>query len=126
MDKQKIRTINLENGLQLQLYDISRKLIGDRWYVGLTACIDIHMDDIQMDEVQAEEIKQLLGPIIRFQQKRDRNFIEDQERETVIKDLTDTYLSVSLVYLSHPDFAKRFVQKRFREEKKKAQWRRPV
>ena len=37
-----MKTMDLDNGLKLEIYDISRKLAGDRWYVGMVARIDIH------------------------------------------------------------------------------------
>jgi len=40
-----IKTIELNNGLKLHFYDISRKLAGDRWYVGVIARIDIPLID---------------------------------------------------------------------------------
>ena len=36
-----VKSMELSNGLKLDFYDISRKLAGDRWYVGLIARIDI-------------------------------------------------------------------------------------
>lgn len=45
MEQTLIKTIELSNGLKLNFYDISRKLAGDRWYVGLIARIDIPLID---------------------------------------------------------------------------------
>jgi len=45
-----IKTIELGNGLMLEFYDISRKLAGDWWYVGVIARIDIPIDEFFYQE----------------------------------------------------------------------------
>jgi hypothetical protein len=42
-----INTIRLDNGLELKLYDSSRKVAGDRWRVGIVARIDISLDEVR-------------------------------------------------------------------------------
>ncbi len=41
MDTSLLRKIDLEYGLELEIYEISRKLAGDRWYVGFIARVEI-------------------------------------------------------------------------------------
>ena len=43
-------TKELRNGLILEFYDISRKLAGDWWYVGVIARIDIPIDEFFYQE----------------------------------------------------------------------------
>ncbi len=56
MDTSLLRTIDLESGLELEIYDVSRKLAGDRWYVGFIARVEIpitfladHADSPEVD-----------------------------------------------------------------------------
>ena len=45
MEQTFIKSIELNNGLKLDFYDISRKLAGDRWYVGVIARTGIPLTD---------------------------------------------------------------------------------
>jgi hypothetical protein len=74
MEQTLIKTIELSNGLKLDFYDISRKLAGDRWYVGVIARIDIPLIDSlltnqHLSHYSVEEIRNALGKSVRFQQK---------------------------------------------------------
>ena len=75
MEQTLIKTIELSNGLKLLFFDISRKLAGDRWYVGLIARIDIPLIDSlltnqHLSHYSVEEIRNALGESVRFQQNR--------------------------------------------------------
>ncbi len=65
----------------------------------------------------ADEIKQALGDTVEYEVKKQRNFIDDKEKKTVLTDLLDTFTKYSLPYLSHPDFSKRFILKQYHEKK---------
>jgi hypothetical protein len=74
MEQTLIKTIELSNGLKLYFYDISRKLAGDRWYVGVIARIDIPLIDSlltnqHLSHFSVEEIRNALGESVRFEQK---------------------------------------------------------
>jgi hypothetical protein len=62
MEQTLIKTMELSNGLKLDFYDISRKLAGDRWYVGMIARIDIPLTNSlltnqQLSNYSVEEIE---------------------------------------------------------------------
>ena len=66
MEQTLIKTMELSNGLKLDFYDISRKLAGDRWYVGMIARIDIPLTNSlltnqQLSNYSVEEIRNALG-----------------------------------------------------------------
>ncbi|MBW2166593.1 MAG: hypothetical protein JRG74_11045 [Deltaproteobacteria bacterium] len=88
MEEKLIKNIDLENGLQLKLYDASRKLAGDRWLVS----------------------------------KREKIFIDEREKDNVMKEIQDSFLSSSLSYFSHSDFPQKYVLKKFNEKIKKDSW----
>ena len=84
MDTSLLRKIDLKSGLELEIYDVSRKLAGDRWYVGFIARVEIpidflvdHADSPQVDIVK---MKDMLGETVRFEQKRDRHYIDEKKR----------------------------------------------
>ena len=127
MEEELIKTIDLENGLELKLFDASRKLAGDRWLVSLIARIEIPTNDSLIKEdaspsLNIDEIRKVLGEKLLFEQKRDKIFIDEKEKDEVMKEIQDSFLSSSLSYLSYSDFPKKYVLKKFNEKIKKNSW----
>jgi hypothetical protein len=86
-----IKTIELNNGLKLHFYDISRKLAGDRWYVGVIARIEIPLIDSvltnqHLSQYSVEEIRNALGESVCFQQKRERHYIDERKKDDLLND----------------------------------------
>ena len=127
MEQTLIKTIELSNGLKLNFYDISRKLAGDRWYVGVIARIDIPLIDLlltnqHLSNYSIEEIRNALGKSVRFQQKRERHYINEREKDDLVNSLMDSFIKRTLNYLSHPDFPGKYVLKEFQAFRKRKTW----
>jgi hypothetical protein len=127
MEEKLIKNIDLENGLELKLYDASRKLAGDRWLVSLIARIEISTSDSLLKEdvspsLNVDEVRKVLGEKLLFEQKREKIFIDEREKDEVLKEIQDFFLSCSLSYFSHSDFPKKYVLKEFNEKIKKGSW----
>jgi hypothetical protein len=124
MKEKLIKTLDLENGLQLNIYDASRKLVGDRWLVSLIVRMDVPVTEtLEKDTRQPigniNEIKNILGDSVLFEKKRDKNFVDAAAKETVFKELCDVFLNSLLNYLSKDIFPKQYVLKTYKEEVKK-------
>ena len=124
MEQTLIKTIELSNGLKLNFYDISRKLAGDRWYVGVIAWIDIPLIDSlltnqHLSHYSVEEIRNALGESVRFKQKRERHYIDEREKDDLVNSLMDSFIKRTLNYLSHPDFPGKYVLKEFQAHRKR-------
>jgi hypothetical protein len=120
-----LKSIDLASGLKLELYDTSIKVAGDRWLVALTAIIDIIVDETiiaAQGHFNVNEIKEILGEVIRFEQKRERHFIDKKDKDNVLQNLMNSFLMSSLSYLSHPDFAKKYVLKVFKNHLVRKTW----
>ena len=122
-----INTMRLDNGLKLNFYDTSRKVAGDRWRVGIVARIDIPLDDawffaIDENVVDLAAFRKACGGKVRFEQKRERNFIDAKYKDSVLRSLMDSYIESTLAYLSHADFAKKQVLRRYQEYLKRKTW----
>ncbi len=115
MEEKVVKRIKLENGLELKICDESRKIIGDRCLVKCAALIDIPTGCIPKDQPETGDIHALLGDSVRFELRRERNFISEEEKEEVFAALCDFFLDTSLSYLSHPEFAEKYVWKKYRE-----------
>ncbi len=127
MEEVLIKTIDLENGLELKLLDASRKLAGDRWLVALIARIEIPTNDLLLKEdgspsLNVDEVRKVLGEKLLFEQKREKIFIDEKEKDEVMKGIQDLFLSSSLSYFSRSDFPQKYILKRFNEKIKKESW----
>jgi hypothetical protein len=127
MEQTLIKSIELSNGLKLDFYDISRKLAGDRWYAGVIARIDIPLIDSlltnqHLSHYSIEEIRNALGESVCFQQKRERHYIDEREKDDLLNDLMDSFIKRTLNYLSLPDFPGKYVLKEFQAYRKRKKW----
>ncbi len=116
--EQPIRNIPLENGLTLQLMDLSRRVAGDRWNVRVKAAIGISVEDVLSKMKQThrkEEIESVLGKEVVFEKEMIRNFIDERERQAVVDQLCRSFLENAMTYLSRQHFAERFLFKQYRE-----------
>jgi hypothetical protein len=124
MKEKLIKTLDLENGLKLDVYDASRKLVGDRWLVSLIVRMDVPVTEAlktngRQSTESIDEIKDMLGDSVMFEKKREKIFVDTAAKETVFKELCDMFLNSSLNYLSKEIFPKRYILKIYKEEVKK-------
>lgn len=127
MNEKMIETIVLKNGLILELYDQSRKIAGDRWLVKMTAKIDIPIDSLNLDDIPNQQVtlstlKESFNSSIRYEQKRERNFVGEQQKETVLNDLVTSFLTSNREYLSHPNFAVRYALREHLRQQQRKTW----
>ncbi len=119
-----VKAMELGNNLKLKIYDNSKKMAGDRWLISLIARINIPVDAtfklLSDSESGKEEIGRLLGSEVIFEQKRERFFIDEKNKESVFNELCESFVNNTIGYLSHPDFPKKFVIMTLKEKKKKA------
>jgi hypothetical protein len=126
MDISLLRKIDLECGLELEIYNVSRKLAGDRWYVGFIARVEIPItflaDYADSHEVNIENMKDIMGESVRFEQKRDRHYIDEREKDALLNGLIDDFLASTLPYFSVKDFAEKYVLQAYKKILEKASW----
>lgn len=118
-----VEAIDLPNGLKLEFWDESRPVAGDRWYVGLRALVPIPM--AQTSERWEKTIlllKEALGKEACYQHLMERHFISCEKVPSVLGEMRQSFLANSLGYLSHPEFAKRFLVSKARELEKRRAW----
>ena len=130
MKEELIKTMGLENNMQLNFYDTSRKMTGDRWLVSLVVRMEIPISeaiipgDRQFME-NGEDARQVLGEKVVFEQTRKRIFVDEKEKEGVLEELIDQFQKSTLSYISGELFPKKYVLKVYREEKEKQPWHHP-
>ena len=116
---------SLPNGLVLELYDRSRSMAGDRWQVVLEVRLAIAVNAAALPtdlKDQAPEVMEALGPEITFIQQDIRHFIDSREVPAVLQEMQDRVQEELVGYLGHPDFAGRYIRKKFAEQQEKQRW----
>jgi len=127
MNETLIQTLPLNNGLTIWFFDASRKIAGDRWQVTLLVRMEIPVDAAYLraaDLPDASEIRKALGETVIFDVKKQRNFIGEPEKQQVLDNMKETFINISLPYLSHPEFPGRHIARQFAEHKKRRTWER--
>jgi hypothetical protein len=122
-----IQTIELGNGLVLELHDRSRKLVGDRWQVTLVAAIEIPVElsgveCFGSDMGQKEDPVELLGKKVVFEKTMSRHFCHPKDKATILNNMIESFLANTLHYLSLPEFPKRFVTKKYLDALRMRTW----
>ncbi|NNF98732.1 MAG: hypothetical protein HKM93_05085 [Desulfobacteraceae bacterium] len=114
-----IDTLNLENGLTLNLMDNSRKIAGDRYVIRVTARISIDVDEkwftTTRPPVPVSVLREKLGDKVVFTQTHERNFIDENERIPMTDSFADRFRTKSATYFAHPDFAWKFILRQYNE-----------
>jgi hypothetical protein len=122
MEHNFVKSMELKNNLQLKIYDNSKKMAGDRWLVSLIARIKIPVESalklLSDSDSGKEEYTKLLGSDVLFEQKRERFFIDEKNKESVFNELCDNFVRNTISYISLPDFPKKFVIMKLKEKKK--------
>ncbi len=106
----------LPNGLILELWDHSRAVAGDRWFVLLETRIAVPVrEETLPSELKplAGQVVQALGDEIIFSRKEERNFISQTEFPILLKDMQDRVLEQAPGYFGHEDFAAKFIRKTY-------------
>ena len=117
----------LSNGLTLELWDHSRPVAGDRWFVCLAARIvsPVRAEALPPElQAHAARVSAALGEELVFSRREERNFIAASEAPAVLKDMQDRILAQAPGYFGHAEFAARFIRKKFAEHQALRQWQR--
>ena len=127
MEDKLIKTVDLKNGLRLEVVDNSRRIAGDRWQVVMTVLIDIPVKmlatvDGEQHDLNIEEVISLIGENVRFEQKKERNFIDENRKNDVFNGLIDSFFFSSIDYVSNPDFPKRYILRQYKDQLKRRTW----
>ncbi len=130
MKEKLIKTVELKNNLTLELFDASKKIAGDRCLVSLISRIQIPINNYlfgEKDEKKPniDDIIKELGEIVIFENKSDRNFVDEKEKDVIVNQLSDHVLINIMQYYSHINFGKNYILKKYYEQIEKKNWYKP-
>jgi len=115
-----LEEIVLENGLTIFFHDFSRPIAGDRYQVRLVVSIPVAMGEgCVEDGAEFREAYQVFaaahGNMLKFVQKKTRNFIAQQDVSSVLEQLKEEFLQANRFYLVKEGFAAKFITKKYQE-----------
>ncbi len=118
-----IKTLQLENGQALEILDGSRKISADAHCVVLLARMTVPVDASLFSEkdlqyVSIDNIQAVLGKQAEYEYRCERNFIMDTDKDSVFKNLQETFFKTLLGYLASPNFPKKLILKKYKEKMK--------
>lgn len=117
MTEKPLQEIKLDNGLVLRIYDESKPIAAERWLVRMAARMEIPTASVSFPRASENpQIAEVLGPVIVFEKKKERNFIAADKKDEVFRAMCDSFLKITRPYLSHPDFARKYVLRQYREQ----------
>jgi len=108
----------LANGLSLELYDRSRVMAADRWQVVLEVRVPIPVNASTLPPDltdRAPEVIAALGSEIVFSQQEVHHYIDVREVPGLLQEIQTRLLEGLEGYLGHPDFAGRYLRKKYAE-----------
>ena len=118
------KTIELENGLTLEIRDESRKIGADAYVVIMEARMEIQ---VQRDLFAAQpvsdkkftDILEILGDDILYEYKSERNMIMAKEKDVVFENQVDTFVKNMIPYITKSIFPEKMILKEYRERVEK-------
>jgi hypothetical protein len=122
-----IETIPLQNGLTAELYDYSRLITGNRWLLGLLCKIEIPVSDevfFLKDEWQGlkDPFTNKNGETVFFEFRKERIFIDHQNKENEFNELLRQLKEHSLRYMGHKRFPSGFLKRQIEEFEKRRRY----
>jgi len=119
----------LNNGLNLEFWDHSRMVAGDRWYVDLEARITIPVrPDTLPRELKefSDQDMEALGREITFSQHDVRNFIAASEVAAMLQEMQERSLALAPGYFGNAGFAAGFIRRKYAEWQERRKLPKPV
>ncbi len=114
----------LANGLIMEFHDLSQPMAGDRWQVVLEMRLAIPVNAATLPPDLADrapEVSAALGPEIFFSQQEVHYFIDIHKVPDLLQEMQTRLFKGLEDYLGHPDFAGRYLRKKFTEHQKRQQ-----
>ena len=115
----------LPNGLTLEFWNLSKHAAGDRWQVvvEIRLAAPVTPDTLPPElKEKAGEIRAALGESVMFTKQEVRNFVAESELPGLIDQIVHELLNSTKAYLGHPQFASRFLRKKFLEYEDRQKW----
>ncbi len=115
----------LTNGLTLEFWDLSKPTAGDRWQVvvEIRMLVPVTPDHLPPElQEKSGEVAAALGAAVLFAKQEVRNFVAEGKVPGLVDLIVQELLTSTKAYLGHPQFAPRFLRKKFLEFQGRRKW----
>lgn len=118
--------IELENGQNLVILNLSREISIDAHVVIMKATIDIKIEPAlfshdPLSDSRFQDVLATLGDKVVYEYRMERNFIMNKDKEMVFEHLVKTFLANLGQYVAKPEFPGKFVLKKYKDRIKQTQ-----
>ena len=111
-----VETAVLDNGLTMEVWDRSRPIAADTTKVELYVRVPVRIDrDFFPSDEAFDIVRRIWGEDLVFEYVRERTFVSNDERETIVAELLAAFRTHTLPYLGRPGFARGVALARYRE-----------
>ena len=114
-----IEEIILDNGLNLQIFDLTRAIAADTVKVEIYFQTKISLKESYFANSEDYlQVKNAMGDELAYEHRLERSFVPQNNEDEVRDDLINTFKSNSLDYLAALDFAKKLALSKLKEIRK--------
>jgi hypothetical protein len=111
-----IESINLPNGLSLDVWDLSRRIAADTVKVELVIKMEVSFENSHFEEEDHYlKTRRVFGTAGTYEYRKERTFVHLDAKEEVFRELLDTFKRDALPYLAQDNFPQRFSRSKYRE-----------
>ncbi|HBH86346.1 MAG TPA: hypothetical protein DDY17_01920 [Syntrophaceae bacterium] len=109
-----VEEILLPNGLKVEVWDTSLPIAGDTTKVELLIRIRVELQPSYFIKPEHFEIfRKIMGPEIVYEYSKKRAFVDNKEKDTVFRELIESFKKGSLPYLANPKFPQSFALSKY-------------
>jgi hypothetical protein len=114
-----LEQIKLENGLKLEIFDLSRSIAKDTVKVELSMQIKINLNRSFFAETSDyDQVKTIFGEELTYEHKTERTIVPKGTEDAVREELINTFKNNLLKYLSADNFSQKLTLSMARDIKK--------
>lgn len=124
MTKELIEQRQLANGMVLSVFDASRKVAGDRFFVKVECEVVLPLTADFFDQINDNDselldtFKHESGKEIIFSIPKERNFVAEPDKDAVVFELVEQVSENLMTYLENPVFAQKLFKYRYEKFKR--------
>jgi hypothetical protein len=113
-----IEEINLDNGLILKIFDLSRRIAADTVKVEVFFQTKISLKESYFANTEDyNQVRNIMGDELTYEHTQERTFVSGDEEHSVRIELINTFKNNSLNYLSSANFSKKMALSTLRDIK---------
>jgi hypothetical protein len=111
--------IPLSNNLKVEVWNQSRSIASDTTKVDIYIRLKVDLKPSYFAEHKHyEKVRDVFGPEIIFEYRMERAYVNNREKDTVFRELLETFKKDTLPYLSNPIFPRNLARSKYRDIEK--------